>query len=186
MSAGYHRRTGAKGRFVATPVDQRFWASVERGACDADCWNWTGKPDQDGYGLLWVQGASVRATHISLELHGKPRPPGAHALHSCDNPACVNPEHLRWGTNAENVQDKLQRGRQRRGADHPLVIDPSAAARGERVGGAILTEDKVREILASSETLVVLGDRYGVDMSTICAIRRGRTWKHVPRPERVR
>jgi hypothetical protein len=88
------------------PLQEQFWARVDKGHSD-ECWPWKGSRTQRGYGLL----CTTRATHIALELAGKPRPPGAIALHSCDNPPCVNPDHLRWGDDADNVADMVKRRR---------------------------------------------------------------------------
>jgi hypothetical protein len=51
------------------------------------------------------------ATHISLELVGRKLPRGLHALHHCDNPPCVNPDHLFPGTDMDNYQDSIKKGR---------------------------------------------------------------------------
>lgn len=86
--------------------EKEFWARTERRGPD-DCWLWTGSRTKNGYG----QFGGWRATHISLELNGQPRPSELLALHSCDNPQCVNPAHLRWGTFVDNARDMYQRGR---------------------------------------------------------------------------
>lgn len=75
------------------------------------CWNWHGSKDTKGYGQIRIDGRARIATHIALELAGRPRPPKACALHRCDNPACVNPDHLWWGTMKENIQDCIAKGR---------------------------------------------------------------------------
>lgn len=62
--------------------------------------------DAKGYGVTKVNGRLVKITHLVLEATGRPRPPGLMALHSCDNPPCLAPWHLRWGTNSENQLDR--------------------------------------------------------------------------------
>ena len=86
-----------------------------------------------GYGQLMVYSVSkmpLRAHRVSWELFRGAIPDGLHVLHRCDNPACVNPEHLFLGTATDNMADKYRKGRQ---------------ARGEGVARPKLTEAKVRE-----------------------------------------
>lgn len=79
------------------------------------CWEWIGAKQKHGYGSIYRGGrgsGTMLATHVSLELDGRARPSEKHhALHSCDNPGCVNPAHLRWGCHAENMRDMKVRGR---------------------------------------------------------------------------
>jgi hypothetical protein len=134
-----------------------------------ECWLWTGQRNHAGYGLIRARGnprRNLRVTHITLEEAGFPRPEGAHALHSCDNPGCVNPGHLRWGTRAENTADRVSRGRTHR-------------AFGETAAMAVLTEGIVREIRESSERSSVLSRRLGVAESTVGRVRHRKTWGHV-------
>ena len=74
------------------------------------CWVWNGATDGDGYGCFSYAGKSYRAHRIALELDG--RPPGEmFACHHCDNPSCVNPDHLFVGTNKDNMVDMVAKGR---------------------------------------------------------------------------
>ncbi len=72
------------------------------------CWEWIGA---DGYGIAWRGGHHMRAHRLAHELFIGPIPPGAYVLHSCDNPPCCNPRHLRAGDARENARDVLERGR---------------------------------------------------------------------------
>ena len=90
-----------------TDATVAFWSRVERRGSD-DCWPWTGSKTGSGYGLL----RGRRATHISLEIAGKCRPEGATLVrHHCDNPICVNPRHLAWGSPQQNAHDMVKRKR---------------------------------------------------------------------------
>lgn len=88
--------------------DARFWAKVER---TDECWLWTGAKNNKGYGQVRHDGKCILATHYALKLDGRPREDGMVARHGCDNPQCVNPAHLEWGTQRENMQDAKSRGR---------------------------------------------------------------------------
>lgn len=88
-----------------TPRD-RVWDFVQRGPVDA-CWLWTGPINNAGYGRIGRE----YAHRVICELtNGKPTA-GQVVLHACDNPPCVNPDHLTWGTQSDNVRESYQKGR---------------------------------------------------------------------------
>jgi hypothetical protein len=92
-------------------------------------------------------------------------------MHTCDNPSCVNPEHLKLGTYSENMKDMWDKGRQ---GDRKL-------RRGEDHHKAVLTEEQVRDIKARARTGLYseLGREFGVSYITIRDISLGRTWTHI-------
>lgn len=104
-------------------------------------------------------------SHLVLELSGKPMPKaGMFALHRCDNPACINPGHLRWGTHQDNMDDMKARNR---------------VARAERNAKARLSKSQVKIILADSRRAEDIGAEYGVSRHAINCIRARRTWRHI-------
>lgn len=133
--------------------------------------------DARGYVTVQVDGRRRKATHIILERSRGPRPSPEHgALHSCDNPPCCNPLHLRWGTQFENAGDRDGRNRRT-----PL--------RGEDVTNSVLTELQVAEIRAlygpprgrgvrGGVTMQQLADRYGVSRGLIGHVVRRNAWNH--------
>lgn len=87
------------------------WSKYVRVPADVNaCWYWTGTIAKNGYGVLRVDGKLKNAHRLSLSLHGEDVT-NKSVLHSCDNRACVNPLHLRIGTDADNVKDTMDRKR---------------------------------------------------------------------------
>jgi hypothetical protein len=97
---------------VKTTIDERFWRYANPEP-NTGCWLWSGAAGSLGYAQLWDGERTRRASHIALEMAGRPLPKGLFALHRCDTPACVNPDHLFAGDAKANMQDCLSKGRAR-------------------------------------------------------------------------
>ncbi|WJJ60339.1 hypothetical protein [Salmonella phage ST20] len=131
---------------------------------ESGCIRFTGHLDGEGYGRIMVARVKYMAHRLSYSLNNGPIPDGYVVRHKCDNPSCINPEHLEVGTQADNIADKVSRGRQ---------------ARGSGAGRAILTEESVREIRSSPLKVSELSTLYGVSVVSIRNILRRKTWQHV-------
>lgn len=101
----------------------RFHELIEK--IDGGCWLWKGSFGPSGYGQFKAFGKMVGAHRFALELYKGPIPKGKQALHSCDNKACVNPDHLRVGTHTENMAEASSRGLMATGAGHPQFGRPN-------------------------------------------------------------
>jgi hypothetical protein len=154
---------------MRAPLEERFYCLVHK---TDSCWLWTGFKNRKGYGHFNA-GHEGLAHRVSWELaHGQRVPVGMHVLHDCpggDNPSCVNPAHLRLGTNLENQQDAVQKGQ---------------TARGERSARARLTAQAVAEIrrryAAGGISQTQLAAEFGVGSSCISRLVRGLGWSHIP------
>ncbi len=131
-----------------------------------ECWEWTGHRKAGGYGSFVLNGRSERAHRASFIFFHGPIPTGMYVCHRCDNPGCVNPDHLFVGTATDNMQDMLRKGRGKIGEQH---------------GRHKLTEAQVVEIKEALPTVsqLSLSRKYGVSGHTIHAISRGWTWAHI-------
>lgn len=98
-----------------------FWAKVDMTGGESACWPWTGYTLPNGYGHAY-DGTRVprRAHRYAYELASGVSPGRLQVLHSCDNPVCCNPAHLRLGSHRDNMDDKLARERNARGERHGL------------------------------------------------------------------
>jgi hypothetical protein len=143
---------------------------------ESQCWKWTGCTHKNGYGFFsWRHlGRQYRvgAHQFSWLIHRGEIPRGLCVCHSCDNRACVNPDHLWVGTPKENTADMIAKGRMRVG-DH----------KGSKNGRAKLTESQVLEIRAKFKSHVVtakmLAKEFRVNKQVIDKIMQRGTWNHL-------
>lgn len=91
----------------------RFWSKVDKGDDGewGSCWLWTARTNHFGYGEFWFRKTIHKAHRVAWILVNGEIPDGLCVLHRCDNPSCVNPEHLWLGTKCDNNRDKAEKGR---------------------------------------------------------------------------
>jgi len=152
------------------PAKDRFWAKVKKSKPN-DCWVWTGCRHPFGYGMLTLFSPSKHkecAHRISWEIHNGPIPHGLHVLHRCDNPPCVNPDHLFLGTHADNLKDAADKGRMPKGTEHH---------------NAVLSDEDVIMIRRLYSPRIystyMLAKQFGVGQSAIFKIISNKNWKAI-------
>lgn len=156
--------------WVSAPLGVRFLRHLS-GPTDTGCIEWTAKRNHNGYGIMLVTGSGDKKilTHrVAWEIANGPIPAGMYVLHRCDNPPCVNIEHLFLGTLADNNRDKYEKGR---------------CPRGERCGKSNLTDDDIREIRRLYETgslsQQAIAEQFGIVQQSVHKIVAHKRWTHV-------
>ena len=157
-------------------VEERFWRNVVRYTDPDKCWEWKGTRLPKGYGVFTdaspstnVRGKTISAHRYSYQLHYGDLNKGDCVLHSCDNPQCTNPSHLRKGTQSENIKEAIAKRRK---------FVP--VAKGEQNPKSKLTEEQVRFIKSHPELgHKAIADMYGLSPNCIRGVRIGRTWTHI-------
>ena len=168
------RRHGTPETNVRPPTishEAWFWRKVRK---TSGCWEWQGRTDKDGYGIMKVGPHNARMHRFSWELHNGPIPDGLWVLHHCDNPPCVRIDHLWLGTATDNDADRHAKGRSRGGSTN--------RARGSHNGSSKLTEAEVLEIRrrwASGETQTAISLSVGIAQTNISQIVLRKRWTHI-------
>lgn len=147
-------------------IISRFSRKIDR-PDTRGCWNWKRAKNKKGYGVFRTADGTVLAHRLQWMMTNGRIPEGIKVLHTCDNPACVNPAHLFLGTDDDNSKDMIKKGRQRKGSSH---------------GRCKLNEDQVRQIRfmhqngARQKELV---QKFGVAQQTISHVLCHDYWKHI-------
>lgn len=155
------------------------------------CWLFTGSTNRKGYGqFVMPTPPRINLAHrASWMLHNGPIPDGMFVLHKCDQPACCRPDHLFLGTNADNVEDMMKKGRyganrpHKRGDEHWTHRRPDLVRRGKDIAGAVITEDDVRTIREMAQNGVrqnFIAAKLGVSKAIVSRVVQGTSWSHVP------
>lgn len=151
------------------PLKVRFWSKVDKKGLD-DCWLWLASKDGSGYGSLRNEkGIQIKASRISWELHNGTIPEGLFVCHSCDTPACVNPNHLFLGTSADNSHDMCLKGR------HHVCT-------GENNSHRRLTEKAVMEIRDLRNKKIkakIIADKFNISTVYVYELAYRKSWKHI-------
>lgn len=128
------------------------------------CREWQGASDSRGYGNIKSNRTTCRVHRVAYEIFNGVIPKEMVVRHTCDNPRCINYQHLKLGTYADNTADMMSRGRQ---------------ATGIKNGRSKLTEQQIKEMRKSDDTLYTLAEKYGVDFSAVWQAKKHKTWKHI-------
>lgn len=150
--------------FLTEKDKERFWSKVYFAGPD-DCWEWQAQLDDFGYGRFQLNGKAIGAHRISYHLIKGIKDSSSIIQHTCDNPSCVNPNHLLEGTQSDNIQ--------------------ACADRNRLVGNRKLTEEIVSYIKYELKynnhygLITKLANEYNVNRQAIKDIKSGKSWKHV-------
>ena len=138
-------------------VQDRLWRRVDK---TGNCWLWTGGKTTAGYGICKINRVRWYVHRLSWTVCRGTIPDGMFVCHHCDTPACVNPDHLFLGTQADNMGDSAKKGRTARKLDNDAVLD-------------------IRRRLAAGEKHRDIARVHGVCSRTVWHILHGKTYRHV-------
>ena len=147
-----------------------FWDRVYKNTIisDSGCHQFIGHKDECGYGRIYKDGKLVRVHREVWKLHNPGKEIEGVIMHSCDNPGCINPDHLSHGTQNDNIKDMQKKGR-------------GARMRGTQQTQAKLKEELIpiiRERLSNGEGCAAISRDYGVSDAAIRRIKFNRGWVH--------
>jgi len=131
------------------------------------CWNWQKSKSKSGYPKITYRNKTLRGNRVSYLVFKGDIKDGLLVCHTCDNPACLNPDHLYLGDSQTNCDDKAKRERQARGEKISI---------SKLTGAQVLEIRKMHEVGYSQGQIAKLFDVY---QTTISGIVRRRTWKHI-------
>jgi hypothetical protein len=136
----------------------------------SDCWEWTGRKDKDGYGRIEFENRDRPASRVMWIVTNGPIPPGKQVCHTCDNPPCINPDHLFLGTNLDNVIDSIKKGRK-------IGFNIGETNNMTSLTGELVSQ--IRAEYAKGTAQVEIGKLFAIPKVTVHNIVKRKTWKHV-------
>lgn len=148
-----------------TPEDAFLARAIQK---PSGCVEWSGSSDNKGYGQLRIGGKLIKAHRYAWARSNGPIPEGMVILHKCDNPRCVNIDHLSAGTQLENVKDMDAKGRR-----------INNQAKGNDCHAAKVNPDIVRLIRADTRRQIDIAAEYGITQTVVSKIKLKQAWNHV-------
>ena len=144
---------------------ERFFSKIKK---SNSCWLWQGGRWSQGYGRFKSRGIDLKAHRISYSIYKGEIQNGLLVCHYCDNPPCVNPDHLFLGTNKQNTQDMLRKGR------HSFTgsMNPKAKLKDQDI-------IEIRRMILEGIFQKEIGRKFNVSQATISDIKLRSIWKHV-------
>ena len=144
-------------------LEQRFLEKIEK---TDNCWNWLAYLNEWGYGVFSENRKTILAHRFSWKFYKGEIPKGLEVCDRCDNPKCVNPDHLWLGTHIENVEDTVRKGR-------------NVSFKGEANGASKLTQKQVNEIrdMSKKYSSIEIAKIYSITREHVWGIVKYRVWK---------
>lgn len=140
------------------------------------CWNWNAYIDKDGYGRFRIGNKQVRSNRASYLIYKGAIGENLVIRHKCDNPSCVNPDHLEIGTNFDNVMDMVCRNRQAKGEK---IYKNRRSFKGQCSPKAKITEKQALSILSDERSHLTIAMEHGLTRAAVSNLKRGITWAHL-------
>jgi hypothetical protein len=167
---------------MPSKIETRFWRNVAKGRTDGMCWHWTAGRFSNGYGQFRVGKKKVRAHRYAYQITRGEIPSGMFVCHTCDQPLCVNPDHLFLGTAADNAHDRDRKGRTAKGKRHGIHTYPEKVRHvGEENGSSKLTWAQVSRLRSLRKyhkwTYAQLSELFEISKSQVANIVHERNWK---------
>jgi hypothetical protein len=167
---------------LKTSLKERFEKKVQK---TDGCHLWTAGTNHEGYGVIRDEDGRCTVAHrVAYELYVGPIPyhpdngsrgaTGIVVRHTCDNPSCVNPEHLRIGTQADNMKDRVDRGR---------WVGNGGFGTGPKlkIHQAYLIKRRFRD----GASCIDIANEFGISRAMASRIKNGTAWSQVPDPPKI-
>lgn len=151
------------------PIDKRLWSKVcVKGI--GECWEYKERLNEHGYGVFHVKKKSILAHRMAYIITFGVNIDGMIIMHTCDNPRCCNPSHLKIGIQSDNVKDMINKGRN-------VVLAGSKHYKSKLTEADVIN---IRKYYDSGQMKVKeLSEKYKVNMNNIDFIIKRKTWKHI-------